>query len=71
MLLRACRRCCPPRPVQLRAAEDASGIVQYFQENPRIPYRGAKIMSSQPQFLRDFDTGLNTTMFRWGGWLWC
>ncbi|EFN53635.1 hypothetical protein CHLNCDRAFT_136335 [Chlorella variabilis] len=47
---------------ELRAAEDASGIVQYFQENPRIPYRGAKIMSSQPQFLRDFDTGLNTTM---------
>ncbi|KAL4857077.1 Beta-1 [Chlorella vulgaris] len=49
---------------ELRAADDGGGTVQYFQENPRIPYRGAKIMSSQPHFLRDFETGLNTTMFR-------
>jgi hypothetical protein len=102
----ACRSSHATHPcVQLRAAADASGEVQYFQasacgttgsclpvwyrpppqgrltptrvltslpcccrtsvpqENPRIPYRGAKIMSSQPQFLRDFATGLNTTMF--------
>jgi hypothetical protein len=28
-----------------------------------VPYRGAKIMSSQPGLLRDLATGLNTTMF--------
>lgn len=54
-----------PLPLQLRAAEGEGGEVRYVQEDPRLPYRGAKIMSSQPQFLRDFSTGLNTTMFRW------
>lgn len=49
---------------ELRAAEGAAGEVRYFQENPRLPYRGAKIMSSQPQFLKDLATGLNTTMFK-------
>ncbi|KAL4420361.1 hypothetical protein ABPG77_006168 [Micractinium sp. CCAP 211/92] len=49
---------------ELRAAEGEGGEVRYVQEDPRLPYRGAKIMSSQPQFLRDFSTGLNTTMFR-------
>lgn len=29
-----------------------------------MPYRGAKIMSSQPQFLKDTSTGLNTTAFQ-------
>lgn len=53
-----------PLPTQLRAAEDEQGHKTYFQENPRLPYRGAKIMSSQPQFLRDFATGLNTTAFK-------
>jgi len=41
-----------------------NGTVRYFQENPKLPYRGAKIMSSQPEFLQDFETGLNTTMFQ-------
>lgn len=54
----------PSFPRQLRAAEDAEGHLQFFEENPRLPYKGAKIMSSQPQFLRDFASGLNTTMFR-------
>lgn len=49
---------------ELRASEGEGGEVRYVQEDPRLPYRGAKIMSSQPQFLRDFSTGLNTTMFR-------
>lgn len=55
----------PCHTVQLRASEGEGGEVRYVQEDPRLPYRGAKIMSSQPQFLRDFSTGLNTTMFRW------
>lgn len=47
----------------------------FFEEHPARPYKGAKIMSSQPGLLRDFATGLNTTQFRWereggqvGGW---
>ena len=54
----------PPLPLQLRAAEDKEGKLTFFEENPRLPYRGAKIMSSQPQFLKDFSTGLNTTSFQ-------
>jgi hypothetical protein len=37
----------------------------FFEENPKRPYHGAKIMSSQPNLLLDFATGLNTTQFRW------
>lgn len=37
----------------------------FFEEHPARPYKGAKIMSSQPGLLRDFATGLNTTQFRW------
>lgn len=51
--------------MQLRATEGEGGELQYVQEDPRLPYRGAKIMSSQPEFLKDFSTGLNTTMFKW------
>lgn len=57
-------RALPLPPPQLRAAEDKEGRMTYFEENPRMPYRGAKIMSSQPQFLNDFSTGLNTTAFQ-------
>jgi hypothetical protein len=54
---------CPACPLQLRAAKEG-GQLKFYQENPRLPYRGAKIMSSQPQFLQDTLTGLNTSMFK-------
>lgn len=53
-----------PQAAELRATEGEGGELQYVQEDPRLPYRGAKIMSSQPEFLKDFSTGLNTTMFK-------
>ena len=53
----------PACPLQLRAAKEG-GQLKFYQENPRLPYRGAKIMSSQPQFLQDTLTGLNTSMFK-------
>ena len=45
------------------SSDGGSSSMRYFQEDPKLPYRGAKIMSSQPELLLDFTTGLNTTMF--------
>lgn len=50
--------------LQLRARTLENGTSVFVQELPRVPYRGAKIMSSQPHFLQDYRTGLNTTRFR-------
>ncbi|RMZ54833.1 hypothetical protein APUTEX25_000350, partial [Auxenochlorella protothecoides] len=38
--------------------------MEYFQVLPTKEFGAAKIMSSQPQFLRDTATGLSTTRFR-------
>lgn len=38
--------------------------MEYFQVLPTKAYGVAKIMSSQPEFLRDTTTGLSTTRFR-------
>lgn len=52
-----------PVVVQLRGRE-VEGSMVFFEEHPAKPYAGAKIMSSQPNLLQDFATGLNTTQFR-------
>lgn len=49
---------------ELRAQESKNGTLTFFQEQPDLPFRGAKIVSSQPQWLQDQASGLNTTRFR-------
>lgn len=36
----------------------------YELADPRGPIKGVMQMSSQPEILNDFRTGLNTTLFR-------
>ncbi|KDD73636.1 hypothetical protein H632_c1976p0, partial [Helicosporidium sp. ATCC 50920] len=53
-----------PQATELRARTLDNGTTVFVQEHPRVPFRGAKIMSSQPRFLQDFESGLNSTRFR-------
>ena len=43
---------------------EKDGSIEYFGVNPDKPFKQALIVSSQPEYLLDFATGLNTTVFQ-------